>query len=546
MNSLIGTSTCCSGRAWALLALLVAAALRENFLARMAPGAGASVSIRRRPVPMIRSARSSAPALGVSDRCVSLPRRRWRRASRIAAGPLLTTHPPVVHDPGGVRLHRLPRRAGARDGEGRRARRGAVLARADDPARCAYAGCGSLPHCTSPCPTRRSSIDGRALFERLRLPGVPPRSTAAAARSGPDGGRHGRARPLARRRSPDSGPTGTRRISPARRRRLTAVADVVRTDVARTTAPMSSLTFVRAWRRRRGGRKPRRSSIRSGCRGCHKVGGVGGDDGPDLTREGQKGSGRARLRHVPGERDARATGSAEHFRAPAEVVAGSQMPALGLTDERDRRLDASTCCRSGAATCPRRYLAAGPHARAERFGEREFATDGATLFGTFCAACHGSDGEGMRYPGMAPFPAIGNPDFLAVASDELHRRDDPSRTARPAHAGLGREGRRLRPARDRRAGRGVPAPARRRRRRRPDPQPASLGRRGRRRGRPLFAGTARGCHGATGRGARRAGAEQPRPARNGHRHLSRRDHPPRPARHRRCRRSPSRHRRTRR
>ena len=31
----------------------------------------------------------------------------------------------------------------------------------------------------------------------------------------------------------------------------------------------------------------------------------------------------------------------------------------------------------------------------------------------------GASGEGMRYPGMAAFPAIGNPDFLAVASDEF-------------------------------------------------------------------------------------------------------------------------------
>jgi cytochrome c oxidase cbb3-type subunit 3 len=55
--------------------------------------------------------------------------------------------------------------------------------------------------------------------------------------------------------------------------------------------------------------------------------------------------------------------------------------------------------------------------RAERFGEREFAADGATLYGTFCAACHGTSGEGRRYAGMPPFPAIGNPDFLALASD---------------------------------------------------------------------------------------------------------------------------------
>jgi cytochrome c oxidase cbb3-type subunit 3 len=57
--------------------------------------------------------------------------------------------------------------------------------------------------------------------------------------------------------------------------------------------------------------------------------------------------------------------------------------------------------------------------RAQRFGEREFATDGATLFGTFCSACHGATGGGMRYPGTPPFPANGNPDFLAVASDEF-------------------------------------------------------------------------------------------------------------------------------
>ncbi len=52
---------------------------------------------------------------------------------------------------------------------------------------------------------------------------------------------------------------------------------------------------------------------------------------------------------------------------------------------------------------------------------REFATDGATLYGTFCAACHGQEGEGMRYPGLPAFPAIGNPDFLRFVSDDFLR-----------------------------------------------------------------------------------------------------------------------------
>jgi mono/diheme cytochrome c family protein len=153
-----------------------------------------------------------------------------------------------------------------------------------------------------------------------------------------------------------------------------------------------------------------------GCRGCHKVGGVGGDDGPDLTREGEKDPQRLDYSHVAGEKTF-ANWLGEHFRAPAQVVPGSQMPVLGLGTE---QIDALTFYllslrRSDfpEAFWPRDRL------RAVRFAEREFTTDGATLFGTFCAACHGPNGEGMRYPGITAFPAIGNPDFLAVASDRF-------------------------------------------------------------------------------------------------------------------------------
>jgi len=56
--------------------------------------------------------------------------------------------------------------------------------------------------------------------------------------------------------------------------------------------------------------------------------------------------------------------------------------------------------------------------RVSRFGEREFTSDGATLFGAFCSGCHGRQGHGHRVPGMA-FPSVANPDFLGVAPDEL-------------------------------------------------------------------------------------------------------------------------------
>jgi cytochrome c oxidase cbb3-type subunit 3 len=79
--------------------------------------------------------------------------------------------------------------------------------------------------------------------------------------------------------------------------------------------------------------------------------------------------------------------------------------------------------------------------RVTRFGEREFTADGPTIFGAFCAGCHGLQGQGRRSPGMTSFPSIGNPDFLNRAPDALIRE-----TIRQ-----GRPGRRM-PAWDREGG----------------------------------------------------------------------------------------------
>ncbi|MBI2921251.1 MAG: c-type cytochrome [Planctomycetes bacterium] len=153
-----------------------------------------------------------------------------------------------------------------------------------------------------------------------------------------------------------------------------------------------------------------------GCRGCHKVNGVGGDDGPDLSRAGQRDPGLTSFKGVAGEHSI-ANWHAEHLRSPAAVVPGSMMPEFGLrNDEIDRVVLYLLSLRrttAPEALWPRDRM------RALRLGEREFATDGSTLYGTFCAACHGARGQGMRYAGGQPFPAIGNPDFLAVASDDF-------------------------------------------------------------------------------------------------------------------------------
>jgi cytochrome c oxidase cbb3-type subunit 3 len=137
--------------------------------------------------------------------------------------------------------------------------------------------------------------------------------------------------------------------------------------------------------------------------------------------------------------------------------------------------------------------------RAQHFGEREFSTDGTTLYGTFCAACHGPQGQGMRYPGMAAFPAIANPDFLALASDEFLRRTIRSgRPGRRMPAWGEKEGG-LRPAEVaavvahvRSFGNGIPSPA--------ETEPRRWVKGDSQDGARLFADTCASCHGSNGEG----------------------------------------------
>ncbi|CAN5326529.1 hypothetical protein BH10ACI3_BH10ACI3_02750 [soil metagenome] len=166
-----------------------------------------------------------------------------------------------------------------------------------------------------------------------------------------------------------------------------------------------------------------------GCTGCHKVGSFGGDGGPDLSLEGQKDPGQLNYQNVHGDHTL-SNWLVQHFRSPVSTVAGSQMPALGLSDE---QIDLLTMYMLSLRrrSLPDIFLPKD-RLRALRFGEHEFALNGATIYTAVCSSCHGADGRGNRFAGISPYPSITNPDFLSLASDDfLFQTINKGRPGRP-------------------------------------------------------------------------------------------------------------------
>ncbi len=353
------------------------------------------------------------PSLHAADRCVSCHVGMATGETALAEPRLFRAHPKVVHDPadyGCVVCHA---------GQGRATEQADAHGEVEHwpqpmlPLRYAYAGCGSC-HTHLKVPNVDAVARGRGLIERNDC-------LACHALDG----RGGTLRPGATEMivAPDLSRAGgagyaTDWYERHLRRRDAAAGGAWKHSVGEIAA--SDRSAIEAFLDTRvgaGGLSEAKALFHSlGCRGCHKVAGVGGDDGPDLTHIGERDPGRINFAAVPGEHSL-ANWLGAHFRAPSIVVPGSRMPELGLSDEQVDRLTFYMLSLRRSDQ-PERYWPLD-RVRAERLHQREFATDGATLFGTFCAACHGPRGEGMRYPGMTAFPAIGNPDFLAIASDRF-------------------------------------------------------------------------------------------------------------------------------
>jgi cytochrome c oxidase cbb3-type subunit 3 len=408
-----------------VLTLLMVAMVQENFLREWrviqseARGESGPVEVRLRQVVV--------PGLRVIDRCVSCHVGMSPGEQGISGSKTVAPHPPVAHDPGefGCTV--------CHGGQGRATEMSEAHGDVEFwpepmlPKKYAYAGCGSC-HTHLRVPNEATLTEGRSLVERhdclschaLDGRGGTIRPGAKVTVEAPDLSRVGATgfdagwydEHLVRSQEASEGPwkTSFGAIDPAGRN---AIEDFLSSRVGAPQLVEAKALF---------------HSL--GCRGCHKVGGVGGDDGPDLTLVGMKDHNRLDFTNVPGEHSLSAW-LAEHFRWPAKVVPGSTMPRLGLSGQ---QIDLLTFYMLSLrrSSFPEAYWPKD-RVRAERLSEREFSTDGRTLYGNFCAACHGQSGQGMRYPGMPPFPAIGNKDFLAVASDSFI-------TATIAH---GRPGRRM-------------------------------------------------------------------------------------------------------
>lgn len=364
------------------------------------------------------------PALGAVDRCPSC-HLGMGAGQPISQEKLFAAHPPLPHQPrelGCTICHGGQARATRAD-----AAHGKVAFWNEpilDPPY-VQAGCGS---CHSHLRVgKESQVErGRDLFGRRGCPSCHPVGGAEKARA------------------PDLAYVGLRGFSPSWQSRhleqsaAAATADAGTRDSAQGTSPLD---------RARGERPftplpPEESSAveaylgtlvgaprlmaakalahRLGCRGCHPIHGIGGQDGPDLSDSGRKPVGELDYSGVRGPHTL-ASWQREHLLEPGRVVPGSLMPNLDLTEDQAELLTLYVLSLRQRvipeAQVPRDRV------RALHLGERDFPTDGESLFGVLCAACHGPRGEGRQFGAFeARFPAIGDPEFLALADDSFLRQ----------------------------------------------------------------------------------------------------------------------------
>lgn len=346
------------------------------------------------------------PKLRAVDRCPSCHLGMGGLAEAVAGDRLFAAHPAIPHDPADLGC------TICHAGQGRATKRDAAHGRTafwEEPmleVRDLQAGCGRChTHLTVASP--RLVERGAALFRRY--------DCVACHRVGSAGGGTG----------PDLSYIGTKGFVPTWHERhlsLRASRDAPEWRVSYGDISADDRVALEEYMRSLQGAPKlvaaKALAHRLGCRGCHKINGVGGDDGPDLTHVGRKLEHDLDFTHVQGPHTLPAW-LKQHFLAPDVVVPGSKMPVLGLSPADAEQLTLYMLSLR-PADVPQEHW---PKDRilGVRFGQREFSRDGETLYGVFCSACHGQKGEGRHSPNGGNFPAIGSRDFLAVADDGFLR-----------------------------------------------------------------------------------------------------------------------------
>ena len=392
-----------------VLALLVGAAISDNFMKEWQTIQGAAVSPDGAVDFKYRQVVN--PSLKVTDRCVTCHLGMAPGEQITGVSPVYAPHKPVVHktsEMGCTTCH---------GGQGQATEKAdahgnvAFWTEPMLPAKYAYASCGTC-HTPLNVPDFSTYTASRQIFERLdcyschRLDG-----RGGTLRPGGSGGMEG----------PDLSHVGIKgydnlwydkhlakvQQEPVWRSNFKEVSDADRASLETfLSVQMGAPKLIES--------KAMFNSL--GCAGCHAAGGFGGDAGLDLSLSGLKDPNQLNFSNVPGEHTL-SNWIAQHFRSPSSTVQGSLMPALRLTEEQIDLLTLYTLSLR-RRTLPDTFL---PKDRvsAMRFGAREFLSTGAGTYAAACSSCHGATGAGTRFPGLAPNPSITNPDFLEFASDEF-------------------------------------------------------------------------------------------------------------------------------
>ena len=151
---------------------------------------------------------------------------------------------------------------------------------------------------------------------------------------------------------------------------------------------------------------------KKGCRGCHKLNGVGGDLGKELDGIGSKARAYFPMKYVVGDRTIY-NWVRQHFDDPRKIVPESEMRVFLTEDEAD--LLTTYILTFRAEQMPRNYMLIKNIVIPK--------TDGESLYKMYCIACH-SDGKLSLYDEILKrtIPAIMNPSFSKAIDDNYLKK----------------------------------------------------------------------------------------------------------------------------